>query len=98
MIQPSLRKLFGAFCLALLVLALAGCGRRGPPELPPDAAAPANAPAGGPATQGPNPIGTAPVGPSLDSTMTQNPTSVQNGAPKPSSSVYSSFPLDPLLK
>lgn len=110
MIQPSLRKLLGAFCLALLVLALAGCGRRGPPELPPDAAAPANAQTNGnqqaagspttqsPTTQGPNPIGTAPVGPSLDSTMTQNPTSVQNGAPKPSSSVFSSFPLDPLLK
>jgi predicted small lipoprotein YifL len=108
-IQPTPRKLLGAFCLALLVLALQGCGRRGAPELPPDAAAPANAQtanpsgsnqqvAGSPTTQGPTPVGTAPVGPSLDSTMTQNPAAVQSNAPKPSASVYSSFPLDPLLK
>lgn len=114
MIQPSIRKLVGASCLALLILALPGCGRRGPPELPPDAAAPGNAQtanpqtanpaanpqyAGSPATQqAPTPIGTAPVGPSLDSTMTQNPSATQTVGPKPSGSVFSSFPLDPLLK
>jgi predicted small lipoprotein YifL len=108
-IQPSLRKLLGASCLALLVLALSGCGRRGPPELPPDAATPAetqtsSAPgtapqsAGVPATQTQTAIGTPPVGPSLDATMTQNPAATNAVGPKASAPVYSSFPLDPLLK
>lgn len=114
MIQPIFRKLFGAFCLALLLLALPGCGRRGPPELPPDATTPAPAPgaaAPGPATSqtgygpgappeppAPSSYGSAPIGPSLDSTMTQSPTAAQAPSQRPSNSVYPSFVLDPLLK
>ncbi len=52
MIHPSFRKLAGALFVALLVLAAAGCGRRGPLE-PPPAGAPDSQLSGPP--QGVNP-------------------------------------------
>ena len=102
MIQPLLRKLAAAFGLALVLLALAGCGRRGPLEAPPDATAPDPAQTGAQSTAQPvSPAAggaAAPVGASLDATMNQSPGTTQATPAKPSASVYPSFVLDPLLK
>jgi predicted small lipoprotein YifL len=101
-IQPLLRKPAAALGLALVLLALAGCGRRGPLEAPPDATAPDATQTGTQSTVQPTSPATggasAPVGASLDSTMNQSPGTTQVTPAKPSASVYPSFVLDPLLK
>ncbi len=91
MIQPFLRKLGGALCLAVLVLALAGCGRRGPLELPP----------GTPDSQAATPAATQPTATADAAATTASGTSPGQAAkpakPPATTPAYKSFFLDPLV-
>ncbi|HEY1735969.1 MAG TPA: lipoprotein [Methylovirgula sp.] len=89
--------------MTLLVLALAGCGRRGPLEPPPPGAPDSLASGAQPAN--PSDYQAAaqtanPPAPSPDAAKTEIPTSGQVRQPvrpAPVSPVLNSFPLDPLL-
>ncbi len=73
-----------AICLAV-ALSLQGCGRRGPPELPPNAATP-GAPANGAADASKGEAGSS----SATDASAAKPAAVVKAPPRP-------FPLDPLL-
>jgi hypothetical protein len=83
--KPS-RVDIGILCLTLLALALAGCGRRNPPEPPPGVpASEAVNPAAGPVA----PTGTSPILPQNVPTTGSNLNPPSKGPP---------FFLDPLVK
>lgn len=102
MIYPFLRKLAGALFVALLVLAAAGCGRRGPLEPPPagapdsqqSGAQPANPSDYQAAAQAANP---PPPSPDAATTEIPNASQAKPVKPAPVTPVLGSFPLDPLL-
>jgi len=101
-IHLLLRKLAGAFLVALLLLTTAGCGRRGPLEPPPAGAPDSQAtPAPGQSSENQSNAAQAvnPPPPSPDAAKNEIPGSTQPqpnhpGTVKP---VLNSFPLDPLL-
>ncbi len=100
MIHPFPRKLAGAFVLALLVLALAGCGRRGPLEPPPagapDSQTSAPQPGQGTAADSQPASNPAPASPDAAASLGPNPPPAP-AKPGTVTPVLKSFPLDPLL-
>lgn len=96
MIHPLLRKLGGAAVLALLVLTLAGCARRGPLEPPPDSQA-SSAPTS--QTSSPPPPSASLPAASLDASANQVPNAVPQQPTKPAAvtPVSKSFFLDSLI-